>query len=138
LRMLAVTSYQKDYVEARRAEVEGLLARYRDLAAAAKGKPAVEAFSAPFFNAMVLALDHSFMHRLRNAELKDGNPLNEVRMLANSILEHGGVLQADKTIKYDASKSVTGSKIGEKIVIGEAVFAKLATAFLDEIEKKYP
>ena len=50
-----------------------------------------------FFGNMLLALE-CFVHRARGLESKDGNPLNEVRMLSNSILQSGGVLAADSTI----------------------------------------
>jgi hypothetical protein len=36
---------------------------------------------------MVLVLEAPIVNRLRGNERKDGNPLNEVRMLAASILE---------------------------------------------------
>jgi hypothetical protein len=44
----------------------------------------------------VLLLDHMFVHRLSGAEGKDGNPLNEVRVLVNSLLYNGGKLQITK------------------------------------------
>jgi hypothetical protein len=49
---------------------------------------AIESFETNFFNHMVLVLDHYFVHRSRIIELKDGNPLNEVRMLCDSIMLH--------------------------------------------------
>jgi hypothetical protein len=39
-------------------------------------------------------------------EGKDGNPLNEVRVLCNSILENKSVLRANKTIKLKPDASV--------------------------------
>jgi len=135
--MLAVTSYKPDFVKECRAKVDRQLQSYKALAKAAPGVP-LEAFAAEFFKSMVLALDHYFLHRLRNAESKDGNPLNEVRMLCNSIVDNNCIMQLDKTIKYDATKSVTGIKIGEEIKLNEAVFERLAREFFEEIEKKYP
>lgn len=135
--MLAVTSYRPEFIAAQRDRVARQLAAYD--AVIAGGKPAaVAAFAPEFFATMVLALDHFFMHRQRSLEGKDGNPLNEVRMLAVSLLEHGGVMTADKTIKYDAGRSVTGIAVGAAIVIGREKFAALAEAFLAEIAKRYP
>ena len=57
---------------------------------------------------MVLALDSWFLHRQRSLEGKDGNPVNEVRVLCTSITQHGAVLTADKTIKLKAATSVLG------------------------------
>lgn len=42
-----------------------------------------------------------FVHRTRNIEGKDGSPLNEVRMLCNSMMHNHDVMTADGTIKYD-------------------------------------
>jgi hypothetical protein len=55
---------------------------------------------------MVLILDTYFTHRSRTTEGKDGNPLNEVRVLCNSILENKRVLRADKSIKLKPETSV--------------------------------
>jgi hypothetical protein len=68
---------------------------------------------------------------------KDGNPLNEVRMLSNSILLNGGVLAAKKTIKYKPQTSVLKLKIGEKIALTQTEFAPLADAFFSEIEANF-
>ena len=51
------------------------------------GRAAVDAFVPRFFNGLVLQLDYSFVHRTRNLEGKDGNPLNEVRVLCSSLFE---------------------------------------------------
>jgi hypothetical protein len=48
-------------------------------------------------------------------ELKDGNPLNEVRVLCNSITTNKGKLCSDKTIKLDPAKSILGFKVGDEI-----------------------
>ena len=132
--MLAVTSYKKAYVDQCRAKIEQQLATYGNLAKS----PALEAFAPGYFNTMLLALDHYFLHRLRNAEGKDGNALNEVRMLCNAIMENGGVMIPDKSIKYDAAKSVTKLAFGDAIRLDAAVFQRLAKAFFDEIETRYP
>jgi hypothetical protein len=64
---------------------------------------------------MVLALDSYFVHRARAAEKKDGNPLNEVRMLCNSIMNNNKIMCADKTIKYDPAKSGLEFRVGDEI-----------------------
>jgi hypothetical protein len=67
---------------------------------------AVDSFEPHFFNNLVMVLDNLFAHRSRTIEKMDGNPANEVRMLCNSILQNHGVMAADKTIKYNPSKSI--------------------------------
>lgn len=140
--MLAVTSYPEVYVQLTAARIEEQLAAYAALAAAVKGNAKAEAALAAFapghFNAMLLALDHYFMHRMRGAEGKDGNPLNEVRMLGDAIMENGGVLKANSTVRYDPAKSVTGISLGQEIALDAATFEKLAAAYVAEIGKRFP
>ncbi|MEO8683501.1 MAG: hypothetical protein ABI414_01535 [Devosia sp.] len=140
--MLAVTSYPEVYVQLTAAKIDEQLAAYAALAAAVKGNAKAEAALAAFgpghFNAMLLALDHHFMHRMRGAEGKDGNPLNEVRMLGDAIMESDGVLKANSTIKYRAEKSVAGIGVGETVLLDAGTFGKLAAAYVAEIGKRFP
>lgn len=139
--MLCVNSYPSEYVAECRARVEAQLAALAASRKAAKGKAEVaEALAQlePAFVAnLVVVLEASFMHRSRTLELKDGNALNEVRMLSASMLEHDGVMTADKSIKYKAEKSVLGIGVGEKIRLTEDGFRKLMAAFFVELEKKF-
>jgi hypothetical protein len=128
--MLGRTSYPKPYVNAVRARVARVLKAYD------KAKPA-EPFAAEALLDIVLGLEMAFVHRVRMNEGKDGNVLNEVRMLAASILEFDGVMTLDKTIKWNASRSVTGLEIGDKIALSRKQLGALAEAFFDEIEAKY-
>ncbi|MFN8524486.1 MAG: hypothetical protein U0821_15420 [Chloroflexota bacterium] len=136
-------TYPKEYIDSCRARVEADVAAYRSLIA---GAPANE-FESRFFNAQVLLLDHMFVHRLAGVEGKDGNPLNEVRALCNSLLLNGGKLQLEKlpgwpnsaggSIKLPAAKSVLGLEPGDDVRLKEADFVRLAAAFFAEIEKRY-
>ena len=140
--MLAVTSYNEVYVQLTAAKVEEQLAAYAALAAAVKGNAKAEvalaALAPGYFNTMLLALDHHFMHRMRGAEGKDGNPLNEVRMLSDSIMEHDGVLKDNRTIKYKAEKAVAGVAVGQEIALDAPTFERLAKAYLEEMGKRFP
>ena len=133
--MLGRASYSVDFIMACRKRAERQLKLYDALAK--KVGQDIDAFAPEFFNTMVLALDHYFMHRLRGKEGKDGNPLNEVRMLAASLLEHDGVLAKDNTIKYDPGKSIAGIGIGQKIEIDREQFEALADGFFDEIAARF-
>ena len=83
--MLAVSSYPPEYVKQCRANIDDLLKAYKKVAAAAKGDASVTKFAPLLCNHLVLALDEYFVHRLRNVEGKDGNPCNEVRVLADVV-----------------------------------------------------
>jgi hypothetical protein len=140
--MLGMKKYPKDYVKACRARVDTDLRAYRKHA----GK-AGEEFEARFFNNQVLLLDHMFVHRLAGVEGKDGNPLNEVRVLCNSLLLNNGKFQVDKRpgwpesagsgIKLSPEKSVLKLEAGDEVKVREADFVRLSEAFFKEIEKRY-
>jgi hypothetical protein len=91
--MLAKNSYPQAYVDDCRSRMEALLTAYKAL----KLTSAASSFEPLFFNNLVVVLDRLFVHRTRAREGKDGNPLNEVRMLCDSVLEHKGVLTANNT-----------------------------------------
>ena len=65
----------------------------------------IDALEPIYLANLLIAMDAHFIHRLRGAEGKDGNPLNEVRMLCYSMINSDNVLQADKTIKEPLHKS---------------------------------
>jgi hypothetical protein len=144
--MLSITRYDQEYVDACRSSVDMTIAAYENLIAAAKASNAADtaplefamsSFEAPFYNHLILAIDSYFGHRARNKELKDGNPLNEVRMLCGSLMHNNGKLEADKTIKWKPEASVLGYRIGDEIRLTSADFARLSNAFFAELETKY-
>ena len=129
--MLGMKTYPQDYIDACRARVDAQLAAYR---AAAVKDSAVEA---AFFNNMVIVLDSYFTHRLRGVEGKDGNPLNEVRVLASSMMQGGEKLVKDTQIKLDPATSVLGLEVGATIALTEADFVALSKAFFAELEARF-
>jgi hypothetical protein len=140
--MLGMKNYTRTYIDACRARVDADVAACRKLVAAARkqpspGKTALEAFEGRFFNNMALVLDEMFVHRLRTVEGKDGNALNEVRVLCNSMLHNNNVMAADNSIKLSPGKSVLKYEVGDEIKLNEAGFVALSTAFFAELERKY-
>jgi hypothetical protein len=127
--MLGMRTYTKKYIAACRAKVEKDISSYKK----ANAKP----MEIAFFNNMVIVLDHLFVHRLRTVEGKDGNPLNEVRLLADSMMNNSNKMAMDTTIKYDPSQSVLKYEAGKEIKLNEADFVLLSKAFFAEIEKKF-
>ena len=134
--MLAVTTYDPNYINHCRSLLDAQLAAYDALAAGAR-RSDVAAFERLLFAHLVVVLDAYFMHRMRGREGKDGNPINEVRMVADSILHHGGVLAADKTIKYRPDAGVLHLEIGEEIRLERKGFGRLADAYFAEIEARF-
>ena len=141
--MLGMKRYSRNYIDACRARVEADVRAYRKQV----GKAPSKEFEVRFFNDQVLLLDHMFVHRLPGIEGKDGNPLNEVRVLCNSILLNRGKLQVDKlpgwpmsagaSIKLPPEKSVLKLGPGDDVKLTEGDFVRLSKAFFAEIEMKY-
>lgn len=141
--MLGMKRYSREYIDACRARVDADLRAYRKQA----GSSPTKEFESRFFNDQVLLLDYMFVHRLSGIEGKDGNPLNEVRVLCNSLLYNQGKLQVEKrpgwpnsavsSLKQPPEKSVLKLKVGDDVRLGEADFVRLAKAFFSEIEKRY-
>lgn len=145
--MLCVNHYSQTHVDGCRARVDAQISAYQDLVAAAMDLDrtdkkrlgaAIATFEPLFFNSMILVLDNSFLHRSRNMEGKDGNPLNEVRVLCNSLLNNDGVMAADKTIRSKPDKSLLKHQVGDEIKLSKGDFVLLAKGFFAEIENRYP
>jgi hypothetical protein len=138
-------SYPREYVEGCRARLRAQLSTYRQAADAARqpGEPKPPAdtpfgrLEPVFFNNLLLALDAWFVHRARDLEGKDGNPLNEVRVLCRSLTENGERLVRDRTVHLDPETSLLGHRLGDPVRLTEEQFVTLAEAFLEEIEKRY-
>jgi hypothetical protein len=144
--MLSKKKYTQEYIDNCREKLNAHVEAYRKLVQAARKNAAknggqldraIDAFEPHFFNSMVLVLDCHFAQRERGIEKKDGNPLNEVRMLCTALTTDKGMLQLDKRIKYNPSRAVLRYQPGDKVRVHEADFERLCDAFFDEIEAKY-
>ena len=114
--------------------IEKQLAAYKRLVKAIDGDAsdkkaasAVRTFEPLFFNNLTLALDRYFVHRLRTVTGKDSNPLNEVELLADSLMNNEGVLRANNVIKYDPDESVVKLQVGDPIKLTESDFERLSS-----------
>jgi hypothetical protein len=136
---------RKDYTEAElenaRKGITQQLAVYRQLVKAADGDAqvaqALEAFEPVLFTNMVFVLDRYFVHRLRQSAGKDGNPLNEVELLVESLLNNGGKFRTNKVIKYKPREAVLKLEEGQPIKVDAAQFERLAKAFFEDLEAKF-
>ena len=140
--MLAMNTYSKVYIGEAEARMKAQLSAYAKLEDAARAgetaaAPALEAFEPLFFNHLLLALEATFVHRTRALEGKDGNALNEVRLLCNSLLHHKGILRPDRTNRYLPEESVLNFDLGDAIRLDLAGFRKLTKAFFEEIRARY-
>jgi hypothetical protein len=142
--MLGRKTYTPEELDHAETAIDGQLAAYRNLRAAIDGgtaapevAAALDAFEPLFFNNMTLVLDRYFVHRLRAVAGKDGNPLNEVELLADSLMHNDGVLRANNVIKLAPEWSVLKLGVGDRIRLGAAQFERLSSAFLAEVRSRF-
>jgi len=124
--MLLRTGYDRHYVATCRESVGAAVEELRR----------VQAGSAAW-NQLVPALDRWFGIRNPRVEGRDGNPINEVRVIAESVTEHGSVIVVPKGIKLAPETSVLGFEEGEEISLDGDAFERLFDAFLAEVEEKF-
>ena len=141
--MLGRKDYTREELDHARDTIERQLAAYRELAEAVRtgsdprAQAALEAFEPLFANHMTMVLDRYFVHRLRVVTGKDGNPLNEVELLAASLLDDGAAFRTNKVIKLTPGETVLGLEEGDRIALGADEFERLAHAFLADLEAKF-
>ncbi len=142
--MLGRKDYTREELEQASRAMKDQLAAYRRLLEALNGTgedpqvaAALESFEPLLFNNMTLVLDRYFVHRLRMTTGKDGNPINEVELLADSLMRNGGELRVNNVIKYKPEDSVLKLEPGDSISIGASDFERLSKAFLDELESRF-
>ena len=139
--MLGRKTYTAEEIAAARAAVDQQLTTFRALAAATSGDPAaaavVDDVEVVFFNNMTIVLDRYFIHRVRPVTGKDINPVNEVELLADSLMNNKGVLRTGTVIKYVQDQSILKIGVGEPIRLTAAPFEALAKAFFAELERRF-
>src|SRR3954464_2666076 len=134
--MLGRKTYTQEELDQARTTIDQQLAAYDEVAKAATSdaavKDALEAFEPLFFNNMVLALDRPFVHRVRMVTGKDGNPLNEVELVVDSLMNNAGILRDNNVINLKPAESVLKLDIGDAISLSREQFERLSAAFLAE------
>ena len=124
--MLVRTGYDRHYVAACRESVGAAVEELRRVGAGSAA-----------WNQLLPALDRWFELRNPKLEGREGNPLNEVRVLATSVTGHGSVVAIPRGIKLDPETSVLGFEEGEEISLDGDSFERLFDAFLAEVEEKF-
>ena len=129
--MQSVKKYSREYINECKRKIKADADEFQKI------KAATPSFENIYFRNLILVLEQMFVHRMRGEEGKDGNPLNEVRILSNSILTNNCRLESDNTIRYHLDKSILRIDIGGVININAKDFGRLAKAYFEEIEKKF-
>jgi hypothetical protein len=135
-------TYTQEEHDNAKAAIAQQLAAYKQLANAIDSsdpgvEAALEAIEPLLFNNMTLVLDRYFVHRLRMVTGKDGNPLNEVELMTESLMNNDGVLRGNNVIKLVPEETVLKLEIGDRIRLTAAQFERLSKAFLAQIQAKF-
>ena len=140
--MLGRKTYEKGELDHARTAIQQQTAAHRKLAAALAtgGGPAasaLEEFDRQFFNNLTLVLDRYFVHRIRPVAGKDGNPLNEVELICESLMSNSGIFRGNNVIKYVPAQSVVKLEVGDRIELTADDFDRLSAAFFGELERRF-
>jgi len=136
--MLATNTYAHDFIDHCRSMMDSQLTAFEVLNARPhEGGDDDERFETLLCNHLIIVLDAYFVNRTRGIEGKDGNPMNEVRMLAASILHHDGVFTADTSIRYKQDTAVLGLALGDTISLTVDQVRALTTAYFDAIQERF-
>jgi hypothetical protein len=143
-KMLGRKSYTRDEIDHARSEIEMQVGAYKKLAAAvgrwapeAEARAILDDFERLYFNNLVLVLDRHFVYRLRMVTGSDGNPINEVEMICDSLMNNNGMFRGSSVIKYLLDLSVLKLRPGERIGLTADDFERLSAAFFADIEAKF-
>jgi hypothetical protein len=129
--MLGRKTFTRDEIDAGRTAATAQLAA---LTAQTSITPEAEAELA---TAIVMALDRRYVHRVRGVSGKDGNPLNEVELIVEAFLDHGGAFTTNNVIKHVPERTVLQLADGDRIHLNAADVTALADAFFAELETRF-
>jgi hypothetical protein len=142
--MLGRKTYTREELDHCKAAIGEQLAAYKTLVEAVAGAAtdkkvdaALASFETFFFNNLTLALDRYFVHRVRMVSGKDGNPLNEVEMIGDSLMNNNGILRESTVIKLIPDQSVVRLQFGDSIRLTAEEFERLSSAFFTEMEQRF-
>jgi hypothetical protein len=142
--MLGRKTYTPEEIDHAKTAIADQVEAYQKLVKANAGKTAnakvdaaLMAFEPLFFNNLLLALDRPFVHRVRGVTGKDGNPLNEVELICESLMNDNGVLTRSTVLKLVPDDSVSQIQFGETIRLTVTQFRALSAAFFAELEARF-
>ncbi|MEO5745974.1 MAG: hypothetical protein ABIQ53_15480 [Terracoccus sp.] len=143
--MLEIKAYDPDYVASCRARDESQAGIFHEVVMAARShgedgsdlESAVDSLESEYFNNMLIVLEGYFVHRMREVEGTDGNALNEVRLVAASLMKNGGTMMADPQLTLDPTRSLLGLEVGDSVRLTAEQYRRVSDAFFREIERRF-
>ena len=124
-------SYTSDEVESCRDACDALLAAW------AANDIEDTTLEGMVFGQAVVVLHTWFGHRELALEGDDGNPMNEVRVIADSIVDNDAVLRVAGPITWVAERTVLRLAVGDDVEVTANGFERLAAAYIAAIESTY-
>lgn len=138
------TNYSAHEIERAKSTIDAQLKAYLAVSDAAEINPndedlneAVDDFNSLFFNNLALVLDRFFVHRDRATAGADGNPLNELDLICDSLMNRGGVFDAGAEFKYLRDASIVKLAPGDTIHLTSDEFTRLSAAVFVELDEKF-
>ncbi len=128
--MLGRKNYPREYIERCQRDIEAQIAEFNDL------PPVTSTFARRLAGHLVIVMDACFVNRLRATEGKDGNALNEVRLLAQSLM-YGDVVVDDSTVTWRKDAMVLGLTKGDDLELTISDVDRLQQAFFEQLLDKY-
>lgn len=128
--MLGRKNYPREYIERCQRDIEAQIAEFNDL------PPVTSSFATRLAGHLVIVMDACFVNRLRATEGKDGNPLNEVRLLAQSLM-YGDTVVDDSTVTWNQESMVLGLMKGDDLELSIGDVDRLQRAFFVQLFDKY-
>jgi hypothetical protein len=124
-------TYTSDEIEACRDNCDTLLAAW--------GANDVEdtTLEGLVFAQAVVVLDAWFADRPRDLEGDDGNPMNEVRVIADSVVGNDSVLRVSEPISWVPERTVLRLSVGDDVAVSANGFERLAAAYLTAVEATF-
>lgn len=143
--MLEIKAYDPDYVASCRARDESQVGMFHEVVMAARShgddgsdlESAVDSLESEYFNNMLIVLEGYFVYRTRELEGTDGNALNEVRLIAASLVKNGGTVMEDPELTLDPARSVLRLEVGDSVRLTAQQYRSVSDAFFGEIERRF-
>jgi hypothetical protein len=137
--MVGRRNFDQDYIDACRARSEQQVAIFRWVQAGAQDDEVtrLEDLESEYFNNMLLVLHAYFADLSQTVEGPENGVLKEVRLLATSLMLHGGGLVSDEPDDLDPGQSVLGYESGEPIRLTANQYDRLATRFFTALERTF-
>lgn len=123
-------NYPQEYVDYCQQQIESQLAEMREM------PPVPTAFAQRLAGHLVIVMDACFSQRVRGVDGTNGNPLDEVRVLSQSLMQ-GTTVMEDSTIPWKPDQLVLGLAVDDDIELSVKDVDRLQQAFFAEMNDKH-